>query len=112
MRAMRLKSRRRIGMKVFGLVYSETVERAGASVSDARKITAILALPRVKRPLRIFFRAFFQPFDLKKWFLIGIAAWLSNLGSGSYNFRFHRGADWQNVPGFQAVSDAINQIPH
>ena len=60
MRAMRLKSRRRIGMKVFGLVYSETVERAGASVSDARKITAILALQRVKRPLRIFFRAFFQ----------------------------------------------------
>ena len=47
-------------MKVFGLVYSETVERAGASVSDARKITAILALQRVKRPLRIFFRAFFQ----------------------------------------------------
>jgi len=54
----------------------------------------------------------FQPFDLKKWFVIGFAAWLSNLGSGSYNFRFNRGADWQNVPGFQAVSDVINQIPH
>src|SRR5438094_2046684 len=54
----------------------------------------------------------FQPFDLKKWFVIGFAAWLSNLGSCSYNFRFNRGADWQSVPGFQAVSDAINQIPH
>jgi hypothetical protein len=24
----------------------------------------------------------FQPFDLKKWFVIGFAAWLANLGGG------------------------------
>jgi hypothetical protein len=53
----------------------------------------------------------FQPFDLKKWFVIGFAAWLSNLGSGNYNFRFNRG-DWKDVPWFQDLSDAISQIPH
>jgi len=58
--AVWLKSRRRIGMKMFGFVYAKTVERSGASICGARKITAIFALQRVKRPLRIFFRAFFQ----------------------------------------------------
>lgn len=53
----------------------------------------------------------FRPFDLKKWFVIGFAAWLSNLGSGSYNFRFNRG-DWKDIPWFQDLSDTINQIPH
>ena len=60
MRAVWLKSRRRIGMKMLGLVYAKTVERSGPSISRARKITAIFALQRVKRPLRIFFCAFFQ----------------------------------------------------
>jgi hypothetical protein len=59
-RAVRLKSRRRIRMKMFGLVYSETVERAGAGVRAPRKITTTFALQRVKRSLRIFSRAFFQ----------------------------------------------------
>jgi hypothetical protein len=53
----------------------------------------------------------FQPFDLKKWFVIGFAAWLSNLGSGNYNFRFNRGG-WKNVPWLQDVDNTINQIPH
>ena len=53
----------------------------------------------------------FQPFDLKKWFVIGFAAWLSNLGSGSYNFRFNRG-DWKDIPWLQGLGDTINQIPH
>ncbi len=54
----------------------------------------------------------FRPFDLKKWFVIGFAAWLSNLGSGgSYNSRFNRD-DWKEVPWFQDISDTINQIPH
>ena len=52
----------------------------------------------------------FRPFDLKKWFVIGFAAWLSHLGSGNYNFRFNRG-DWKNLPWFQDLTDAINQIP-
>ncbi len=53
----------------------------------------------------------FRPFDLKKWFVIGFTAWLSNLGSGGYNFRFNRD-DWKNIPWFQDLSDTINQIPH
>src|SRR6266403_1253884 len=53
----------------------------------------------------------FQPFDLKKWFVIGFAAWLSNLGSGNYNFRFNRGG-WKDVPWLQDLDNTINQIPH
>jgi len=59
-RAVRLKSRRRIGMKMVGLVYAESVERAGPNIGDTRKVTIIFALQRVKGPLGIFFRAFFQ----------------------------------------------------
>lgn len=51
----------------------------------------------------------FQPFDLKKWFLIGFAAWLSNLGN--YNFRYNRG-NWKSVPWFQDLHDTIDQTPH
>jgi hypothetical protein len=54
----------------------------------------------------------FQPFDAKKWFVIGFAAWLSQLGSGgSYSFRTSRGSDWQNVPGYDHLRDTISQIP-
>src|SRR5882762_4652896 len=53
----------------------------------------------------------FQPFDLKKWFVIGFAAWLSNLGSGNYNFRFNRGG-WKDAPWLQDLDNTINQIPH
>ncbi len=28
-------------------------------------------------------RILFQPFDLKKWLVIGFAAWLANLGGGA-----------------------------
>ena len=51
----------------------------------------------------------FQPFDLKKWFVIGFAAWLANLGGGGgFNFgsNYGGGSDWKEL------SDAINQIPH
>ena len=47
-------------MKMLRLVYAETVERSGANISDAREITIIFALQGMKRPLRLFFRAFFQ----------------------------------------------------
>jgi len=53
----------------------------------------------------------FQPFDLKKWFVIGFAAWLSNLGVENYNFRFNRGG-WKDVPWLQDLDNTINQIPH
>jgi hypothetical protein len=53
----------------------------------------------------------FQPFDLKKWCVIGFAAWLSQLGSGNYNFRTGKSSDWSNVPGYQEFHDTISQIP-
>jgi hypothetical protein len=53
----------------------------------------------------------FRPFDLKKWFVMGFAAWLSNLGSGSYNFGFNRN-NWKGVPWFPDFNDTIDQIPH
>ena len=54
----------------------------------------------------------FQPFDLKKWFVIGFAAWLSNLGGGgNYNFNY-RNADWKDIPFVQDLRDTLHQIPH
>ncbi len=50
----------------------------------------------------------FHPFDLKKWFIIGFAAWLANLGSGggNFNYQFNRHEE------VQKVNDVISQIPH
>ncbi len=50
----------------------------------------------------------FQPFDLKKWFIIGFAAWLANLGrgGGSFNYQFNRREE------LQKVNEAISQVPH
>jgi hypothetical protein len=53
----------------------------------------------------------FRPFALKKWFVIGFAAWLSNIGSGGYNFNF-RQTDWKNNPVLQNVRETLHQIPH
>jgi len=53
-------------------------------------------------------RILFQPFDLKKWFIIGFAAWLANLGGGGggFNYRYDRGED------FQKLNETISRIPH
>ena len=49
----------------------------------------------------------FQPFDLKKWFVIGFAAWLARLGGGgSFNYNF------DGREGVKKVNDAISQISH
>ena len=32
----------------------------------------------------------FQPFDVKKWFVVGFAAWLANLGGGGFNYQYNR----------------------
>jgi len=47
-------------MKMLGLVYAKTVEPSGVNIGEARKITIIFVLQRLKRPLRILFRTFFQ----------------------------------------------------
>src|SRR5262249_11141273 len=50
----------------------------------------------------------FQPFDLKKWFVIGFGAWLANLGSGggSFNYQSDSGEE------VRKLNDAIGEIPH
>ncbi|HEX4653619.1 MAG TPA: hypothetical protein VH227_05160 [Candidatus Udaeobacter sp.] len=51
----------------------------------------------------------FQPFDLKKWFVIGFTAWLANLGfggGGGFNYQPNRR---ENI---EKLSDTFGQIPH
>ncbi len=50
----------------------------------------------------------FQPFDLKKWLVIGFAAWLANLcgGVGGFNYRYNRHEEMQKV------NETLSQIPH
>lgn len=48
----------------------------------------------------------FQPFDLKKWLVIGFAAWLAHLGSsGGFNYRTSQQSQ-------QKLSDIFAQVPH
>lgn len=49
----------------------------------------------------------FRPFDLKKWFIIGFAAWLANLGSagGNFNYQFDRREEARKI------NEAISQVP-
>jgi hypothetical protein len=51
-------------------------------------------------------RILFQPFDVKKWFVIGFAAWLASLGGGGFNYQYNRRED------LQKLNEAISQIPH
>ena len=49
----------------------------------------------------------FQPFDMKKWFIIGFAAWLANLGGGgSFNYPYNEREDAHKL------NETISQIPH
>src|SRR6266567_2757743 len=50
----------------------------------------------------------FQPFDLKKWLVVGFAAWLANLGGGGggFNYRYNCREEMQKV------NEALSQIPH
>src|SRR6266478_2766874 len=51
-------------------------------------------------------RILFQPFDVKKWFVTGFAAWLANLGGGGFNYQYNRRDD------VQRLNETIGQIPH
>ena len=54
----------------------------------------------------------FQPFDLKKWFVIGFAAWLSRIGAGfNFNYNYNRKTKLQDIPLFQNLADAIHGLP-
>src|SRR4249919_3211322 len=55
-------------------------------------------------------KVLFQPFDLKKWLVIGFAAWLANLGAGgggigNFNYPDNR------REGAEKLNEAIGQIP-
>lgn len=51
-------------------------------------------------------RILFQPFDLKKWLVIGFAAWLASLGGGGgFNFPYNQRKDGQKL------NQTIGQIP-
>jgi hypothetical protein len=51
----------------------------------------------------------FQPFDWKKWLVIGFAAWLANLGvGGGGGFNYQTGGR-EDV---QKLGDTLSQIPH
>ena len=51
-------------------------------------------------------RILFQPFDLKKWLVIGFAAWLAHLGGGGgFNYSDNRHHDAQKL------NETISQIP-
>jgi hypothetical protein len=53
-------------------------------------------------------RILFQPFDLKKWLVIGFAAWLANLGAGGGgNFNIPDGESKEA----HKLNEAIGQIP-
>ncbi len=55
----------------------------------------------------------FQPFDLKKWCVIGFAAFLANLGGGAnFNYNYDRRSSWRDWSGYRDLSDAISQVPH
>jgi hypothetical protein len=60
----------------------------------------------------------FRPFDLKKWLIIGFAAWLSHLGGGfnlnfksNYNYRSGQRIDLHDIPVLRGISDTFHRIP-
>jgi hypothetical protein len=52
-------------------------------------------------------RILFQPFDLKKWLIIGFGAWLANLGGGGGGFNF----PYNKREEEQKLNEMIGQIP-
>src|ERR1700724_1438811 len=61
---------------------------------------------------RLMKQILFQPFELKKWFVIGFAAWLAQIGAGGgVNYRYGRGSDFRHNPALQQFFGSIRQIP-
>jgi hypothetical protein len=89
-------------IKIYQVVQIVTVNGSAAKIEIFKPLDDAFELMK---------KILFQPFDLKKWFVIGFAAWLSNLGSGNYSFRFNRG-DWKDASWLQDLDNTVNQIPH
>src|SRR5258705_2346568 len=60
MRSVRLKPGCRIGVKMFGIIYAKPIARVRPSFGRSGKVSAFLALQRMKRSLRVLLRAFFE----------------------------------------------------
>src|SRR3979411_240127 len=52
----------------------------------------------------------FQPFDLKKWLVIGFAAFLASL-SGGFNFSFNSFSRWNSQRDHKAISESFRELP-
>src|SRR3954471_7471486 len=53
----------------------------------------------------------FRPFDLKKWLVIGFAAWLAHLGGTNFNFRYNQKSDFTRIPAFDGLRHSFHQTP-
>lgn len=52
----------------------------------------------------------FRPFDLKKWLVIGFAAWLAHIGGGGFNFRtgYNQPGGIRHNPEVERLSDFVH----
>jgi hypothetical protein len=95
----------------FGLANDELVlqSRPVASKSDMNGTeTKIEIFKPFGDAFELMKRILFQPFDLKKWLVIGFAAWLASLGSGgggNFNYPDSRHEEAHKV------NEVISQIP-
>jgi hypothetical protein len=56
--------------------------------------------------------ALFRPFDLKKWLVMGFAAWLGHVGAGfNFNYRYGGNSDFKNSPFINNMVATVHQIP-
>ena len=55
----------------------------------------------------------FRPFDLKKWFIIGFAAWLMHIGAGGFNFSYrpNQRVTLGHTSFWTDATDTLHQIP-
>jgi hypothetical protein len=55
----------------------------------------------------------FRPFDLKKWFIIGFAAWLMHIGGGyNFSYNYNQRSDVHKIPALNQFTETIHRIPH
>jgi hypothetical protein len=78
---------------------------------DAQSNSGIEIIKPFELAFELMKRILFQPFDFKKWCVIGFAAWLANIGAGGGNYQYRRGQDIEHNPQVQGVLDWFHQIP-
>src|SRR5437762_7254826 len=96
----------------FGLVSGALALKSPPVVSKTgheRKRIKIEIFKPFGESFEVMKKILFQPFDLKKWLVIGFAAWLANLGGSGggadFNYPDNRGEE------VQKLNETIGQIP-